>query len=95
MIDNGIVVALGLCIVFAGLISLIIVISIMGAIMKKSSKKKAEAEAAASSVSAAPAVAVSAEIPNKAEFIAAVAAAVAEEEGADVSRIRIHKIEKV
>ena len=83
-IDNSTVIFLGLGIVFMGLVCLIIIITVLGAIMKRADKKKAAAEAPAQTV-----------IPNKSEFVAAVSVAVAEECGTDVSRIRIHKIEKV
>ena len=92
MVDNGTVIALGLGIVFMGLIFLIIIITILGAILKRADKKKAQSSA---SVAAAPSAAAAPQIQNKGEFVAAVSAAVAEETGTDVSRIRIHKIEKV
>ena len=92
VIDNGTVIGLGLSIVFLVLICLIIIITVLGVIMRKADSKKVKAEAA----TPAPAQQkVSTDIPNKAEFIAAVSAAVAEETGTDVSRIRIHKIEKI
>lgn len=91
-IDNSTVIFLGLGIVFMGLVCLIIIITVLGAIMKRANKKKAAAEPAAAAAAAAPAQTV---IPNKSEFVAAVSVAVAEENGTDVSRIRIHKIEKV
>lgn len=92
VIDNGTVIGLGLSIVFLVLVCLIIIITVLGAIMRKADSKKVKAEAAAP---APVQQKVSADIPNKAEFIAAVSAAVAEETGTDVSRIRIHKIEKI
>ena len=91
-IDNSTVILLGLGIVFLGLICLIVIIYVVGAIMKRADKKKAAAEPAAAAAVAAPAQTV---IPNKSEFVAAVSVAVAEDCGTDVSRIRIHKIEKV
>ena len=91
-IDNSTVILLGLGIVFLGLICLIVIIYVVGAIMKRANKKKAAAEPAAAAAAAAPAQTV---IPNKSEFVAAVSVAVAEDCGTDVSRIRIHKIEKV
>ncbi len=91
-IDNSTVIFLGLGIVFMGLICLIIIITVLGAIMKRADKKKAAQTAAPAVQAPAPAAAV---IPNKPEFVAAVSVAVAEENGTDVSRIRIHKIEKV
>lgn len=91
-IDNSTVIGLGLGIVFMGLICLIIIITVLGAIMKRAEKKKAAQAPAVAAPAAAPAQTV---IPNKPEFVAAVSVAVAEDCGADVSRIRIHKIEKV
>ena len=91
-IDNSTVIFLGLGIVFMGLVCLIIIITVLGAIMKRADKKKAAAEPVAAAAAAAPAQTV---IPNKSEFVAAVSVAVAEDCGTDVYRIRIHKIEKV
>ena len=93
MIDTATVVFLGLGIVFLGLVAVIVLITIIGAIMRKASGKAKAAPAPAAAPQAAAPQAV--EIPNKQEFVAAVSAAIAEETGSDVTRIRIHKIERV
>lgn len=88
--SNTFVVLLGLATVFFGLICIIILCSISGAIIKAvESKKKAPAVEAAP---ASDAPATPCEIPNRGEFVAAVSAALAEELGTDVSSIRIHSI---
>ena len=93
MYDVATVVFLGLGIVFMGLVAVIVLITVVGAIMRKANaKSKAKAPAAAPAAAPAP---QAVNIPNKQEFIAAVSAAIAEESGTDVTRIRIHKIERV
>lgn len=92
------VVVMGMGIVFIGLICLIALISIMGAIMKRVNAKQEAALAAARAAmpvrSPAPAAA-SAEIPNRGELVAAISVALAEELGKDVKAIRIHSIKRV
>lgn len=91
-VSNGIVIALGLGIVFAGLICIIIICSIMGAVCKKLVKP----EAAAPAPAAAPTAANSnAPIANKQEIIAGVCAVIAEELGTDVSNIRVTSFKRV
>ena len=89
-ISSGSVVAFGLGLTFVGLICIIIICMIMGAICQKFVKNTPAAPAAA----AAPAP-KKAEIANKGEFVAAVAAAIAEDLGTDVSGIRIHSIKQL
>lgn len=84
------VLGLGISIVFIGLICIIILITIMGRIVQaftKKEKKQPETVPAAISQEAA--------IPNRQEFVAAVTAAIAEDLGQDVSKIRIHSIRRV
>lgn len=92
------VVVMGMGIVFIGLVCLIALISIMGAIMKRVNAKQEAALAAARANmparSPAPAP-VSAEIPNRGELVAAISVALAEELGKDVKAIRIHSIKRV
>ena len=93
-VNNLTVIFMGLGVVFAGLIGLIIVCSIMGAICKsviKDKQKSAPAPAAVSTPASAPA---QQEIPDRGSFIAAVSAAIAEASGTDAAGIRIVKIEK-
>lgn len=84
--------ALGVGTVFVGLVCLIILCKILGAVCQintKSTEKKNEP-------AAVPAVkSVSAVIPNRRETVAAISAAIAEELGTDVSAIRIVSIEKM
>ena len=88
-VNNLTVILMGVGIVFVGLISLIIICSITGAICKALIKEKPAVG------TGAPAVAESAdEIPNRGEFVAAVSAAIAEASGTDAAGIRIIKIEK-
>ncbi len=88
-VTNLTVILMGLGVVFVGLIGLIIVCSITGAICKALIKEQP-------AVQAAPAASAPAQdnIPNRGEFIAAVSAAIAEASGTDASGIRIVKIEK-
>ena len=88
-LSNVFVVCMGMGVVLVGLISLIIICKIMGAICGAFIKD--EPAAAKTAAPAAPAP-VSNEIPNRQEFVAAVAAAIAEDMGTDISRIRIHSI---
>ncbi len=81
---------IGLGIVFVGLIALIFICKIMGAIFSKT--KKEDTTPAQTPVSVKEEVL---NIPNKGEFVAAVSAAIAESMGTDVSKIRIHSIKKL
>lgn len=90
-LPNWFVVCLGLAIVFFGLIVIILLISIVGKVINLLVK-----DAPAKPAAAAPAVAAaSAEIPNRPEFVAAVSAAIAEELGTDITKIRIVSIKKL
>lgn len=86
------VVAMGMGTVFFGLICLIFICKIMGAIFGKMSKNSKEAPKSAPV--SAPAAAQT-PIENKGELVAAISAAVAESMGTDVSKIRIHSIKKI
>ena len=93
-IPTWFVCAMGMGIVFIGLICLIVLIKILGAVSQLANGKKIAPvpAAAAAPVAAAPAADV---IPNRGELVAAVSAALAEELGTDVSAIRIHSIKRV
>ena len=82
--SNLFVLCLGLGTVFFGLICIIFICKIMSAVLAGLSKKPTVA------APAAPAA-----IPNRQEFIAAVSAAIAEEMGTDVSKIRILSVKKI
>ena len=106
--SNLFVVLMGLGTVFVGLICIIVLCTISGAVIqavegKKKSKQPqddvkapAAAPAAAAPVAAAPARTVIPcdNIPNRGAFVAAVSAALAEDLGTDVSSIRIMSIGK-
>ena len=85
--NPGFVVAMGLITVFFGLIVLIVICELMGAICKRTVKAP-EAAQTAPAPAAAP-------IANRQELVAAVSAAIAEEMGTDVSAIRILSLKKV
>ncbi len=91
-IGNLTVFGFGFGLVFVGLICIIVICSIMGALCKaliKDNKKTA------APVANAPAQAGGNAIANKGEFVAAVSAALAEELGTDVTGIRILSIKKL
>ena len=90
-ISNGLAIGIGLGTVFAGLIGLILICYIMSSLVKALAKKEAPAPAQAPKQSAP----VAAAIPNKGEFAAAIACAIAEDLGTDVTGIRIKSIKKI
>jgi sodium pump decarboxylase gamma subunit len=94
-VNNLTVILMGIGVVFAGLIGLIIVCTIMGKICAAAFKTKA-AENAAPVAAPAPASQASADgIADRGAFIAAVSAAIAEASGTDAAGLRIVKIEKL
>ena len=86
----GTVVAMGVGIVFAGLVILVFITWFMG-LFFRGKKPKAETKAAPA---AAPAPAAEV-IENKQEMLAAISAVVAEELGRDVSQIKILSFKKM
>lgn len=88
----GTVILLGLGIVFLGLACIIALLYLMGWIVGLADKKKKAEPAAAPEKSA---VEAEAEIPNRGEFVAAVSAALAEELGSDITKIRIVSIRRL
>ena len=89
-VSNLFVCLMGMGVTFIGLIALIFMIMIMGAICRKGENGQAkQPEAPAVIPPAADA------IPNRGELIAAVSAALAEELGTDVAAIRILSFKKV
>ncbi len=83
---------MGMGIVFVGLIALIFICKIMGAVFGKT---KVETNSPNVPAVSAPVKEETLVIPNKSEFVAAVSAAIAESMGTDISKIRIHSIKKV
>ena len=89
-ISNLFVVIMGIGTVFFGLLSIVVLTTIMSAVIRSmEGKKKDEAPAAA------PAAVAAAPIANRGELVAAIAACVAEDLGTDVSGIRIVSIKNV
>lgn len=90
VVSNLYVVGMGLGVVFVGLIAIILLCYIIGAICTAGEKtQKTEKSVPVQSVSA------HATIENRGEIIAAVSAAVAEELGTEVSAIRILSFKKI
>ena len=89
------VIAMGLCTVFVVLICLIIIIKIMGAIMTKFTGNAAPAPAPAPAAAPPPVAQAPAAGGSKQQVVAAIAAAIAEDMGADVNHIKIHSIRKL
>ena len=88
-VPNWFVCVMGMGVTFIGLICLIFITQITGAVCRvfaKEPEKKAEP---------APVIPAAGEMPNRGELIAAVSAAVAEELGTEVSAIRILSFRKV
>ena len=87
--SNLFVCLMGLCTVFIGLTCIIILVSVMSNVVRRTDKKTASAAIPAP---AAVSTAASAVTP---ELVAAVAAAIAEDMGSDVSAIRIVSMKKI
>lgn len=85
--SNLFVCLMGMGTVFIGLACIVLLVSAMSAIVRKG--KKSAPITAAAPVQAQP------ETGNKAELLAAISAAIAEDMGTDVSAIRIVSIKKV
>ncbi len=88
-VPDWMVVVMGLATVFVALISLIVICKVMGALVGN----KAEAPAAKPAAAAPAAPAAPEVLPQ--QTVAAIAAAIAENMGTDVSKIRILSIKKI
>ncbi len=87
--SNGFVVALGLGIVFLGLICIIIVCSIMSAVVRCFEKgKKQEPKASVQTVS-------NTQIADRDKVVVAISAAIAEELGESTGAIRIKSLRRI
>ena len=85
----GEVCLLGVGIVFVGLVSIVVLCTVIGWICRR-------VERSTPNAASAPAVpTASQEIPNRQEFVAAVSAAIAEDLGTDISAIRILSIQRM
>lgn len=94
-VSNAFVVALGISVVFIGLICIIILCKIMSAVCSLTAKKENTESASNASAPAVVAPVAAQPIQNRQEIIAAVSAALAEELGTDVSAIRILSFKKI
>lgn len=83
---------LGVAVVFVGLICIIGIISIMNKIFASTKKSEPKKEAVPQ---VTPVAATEQKIENRQEIIAAVCAAVAEENGTDISAIRVISFKKI
>ena len=86
---------MGVGIVFVGLISLVAICKIMGIILQKISPANENVGKAAPSASQTVPSPAAEPIQNRQELIAAIAAAIAEENGTDVSGIKILSVKKI
>lgn len=94
-VNNGFVVAMGIGTVFVGLICIILLIKLMSMVTALFTAN-APAQAAPAAPAAAPtAPAASTAIENRAEIVAAVCAAAAEEMGTDISALRVVSFKKI
>ncbi len=93
-ISNTFVVALGVSVVFIGLICIVLLCKIVSAVCRLSEKNETVTPQAVATNSAPVAAAVQ-PIENRQEIIAAVSAVVAEELGTDISAIRILSFKKI
>ena len=93
-INNGFVVAMGIGTVFFGLVCIIVLIKLMSAVTARFTQNTA-APAPAAAAAPVQAPAAPAAIENRAEIIAAVCAAAAEELGTDVSALRVVSFKKI
>ncbi len=88
-IPNGLVILLGIGVVFIGLFCIVILVKAIGLFFKgKTAEETVEVPAPVASVVEQP-------IQNRQEIIAAVSAVIAEELGTDISAIRIHSFKKI
>ncbi|MBQ9392956.1 MAG: OadG family protein [Oscillospiraceae bacterium] len=85
--SNLFVVLMGVGTVFVGLICLIVLVSLMGWLCRKTEKTPAAPPAAAPAAADARS--------NAGEIVAAISAAIAQESGTDVSAIRIVSIKRI
>ena len=90
----AIVCLIGVAVVFFGLACIIGLVELMTLICNKLLEGGAKKPAKAQSTQA-PAPAISAPVENRGEIVAAVCAAIAEEEGTDISAIRVVSFKKI
>lgn len=96
MTESWFVIAMGLGTVFLGLICIILLCKILGAVCTLIERKPEHAPVAKTSASPAAQASTPAQDPAKRkEIIAAIGVAIAEECGVDVNAIRITSIKKI
>ncbi len=97
--DVWFVCVLGIGVVFAGLLCLVVIVALSNAILSKKTNKPISVEAKVSTVNeettTAPIENKQEMIENKQEIIAAVCAAIAEENGVSISAIRVLSFKKI
>ena len=91
----GLVIGMGLGVVFFGLICIVLLSTVMSAIIRAAEKKLKKDEASAPAVTAAAVAADDLSPEKRREVIAAVSAVIAEELGTDVSAIRVTSFRRV
>ena len=89
-VEDWMVVAMGVGVVFVGLVLIILICKVMGLFFARSAKVESKPAAVS-----APVAATSAPIENRQEIIAAVTAACAEEMGKDISALRVISFKKL
>ena len=94
-VNDLFVVIMGMSTVFVGLICIIILCKILGVCCQLLAKKEANEAPAPTTIAPVTAAPTPAVITNRRETVAAIAAAIAEDLGTDVSAIRIVSIEKL
>ena len=94
-VNDLFVVVMGIGTVFVGLICIIILCKILGVCCQLLAKKETNELPAPAPKAPAPKAPTPAVIPNRRETVAAIAAAIAEDLGTDVSAIRIVSIEQL
>ena len=92
--SNLFVCLMGMGTVFVGLICIVVLVIGMSAICRKLGRIETAVAPTTAPVAAAPA-APQAAVSNKGELMAAIAAAIAEDMGTDISAVRIVSIKKV
>lgn len=94
-IPSWFVIVVGLGIVFLGLICIILLCKILGAICSIGQQKETVPQALAATAPVTPVPQAVPAFKNRQEVIAAIGAAIAEESGCDANAIRIVSIKKI
>lgn len=93
--NDGFVILMGLGVVFVGLICIIFVCMLMSFLVRKLEKKPVESSDNAQQPMVNANAPAASPIPSRPELAAAIAAAIAEYSGKDISGIRILSIKKL